>query len=98
MKLSAFLAETGIQAMTFGERIGLKQPNSIYRYIRGERMPSQEVMQAIARETGGRVTANDFYGIEAAALPASPEAAGNKPGTIAKEDLEPDAENDAGCC
>ena len=63
MKLSEFLAHTGIQPLEFGSRIGLKQPNSVYRYLRGERRPHGELLQAIIRESAGQVTANDFYDV-----------------------------------
>lgn len=61
MTLSEFLETTGFSPMEFGKTIGLEQPNSIYRYLRGERIPNAEIMHAITVQTTGLVQPNDFY-------------------------------------
>jgi len=50
----------------FAERIGVSAP-MISEYIAGTVWPGRETMEAIARETGGEVTANDFLQSESAA-------------------------------
>ena len=37
-----------------------KSPATVTAYLKGEAWPDRETMAAIARETGGEVTANDF--------------------------------------
>jgi DNA-binding transcriptional regulator YdaS (Cro superfamily) len=49
----------------FAERIG-KSPSTVTGYLDGSVWPTREAMQAIERETGGQVTANDFLHVEAA--------------------------------
>jgi hypothetical protein len=63
MKLAAWLETNSVKPMEFGERIGLKQPNSIYRYMRGERVPENAILAAIIRETGGSVGFEDFVSV-----------------------------------
>lgn len=43
----------------FARKIG-KAPSTITAYLDGRAWPDRETMAAIARETGGQVTANDF--------------------------------------
>lgn len=59
MDLSAWLTQSGISATTFGRLVGYTQPNSIYRVIRGDRRPSPETAEEIARATNGAVTMLD---------------------------------------
>lgn len=49
----------------FAARIGVT-PTMVTEYAEGRMWPRREVMQAIMRETGGQVTANDFLHPEAA--------------------------------
>ena len=49
----------------FAARIG-KSPGTLSAYLDGRAWPSRDAMEAIARETGGAVTANDFVQVEAA--------------------------------
>lgn len=64
-----------------------------------DEVPAERVI-AVERATEGSVKRYelrpDLYPPENAM--ADPAAAGNKPSTIAEEDLEPDQENDQGCC
>lgn len=43
-----------------------KAPGTVTAYLNGKAWPSRDAMQAIERETGGDVTANDFVQVEAA--------------------------------
>lgn len=49
----------------FAGQIG-RTPSMITDYCEGRAWPDRETMEAIVRETGGEVTANDFLQIEAA--------------------------------
>ncbi len=70
MQLGPWLKTNSINAVEFGRRIGLKEPNSIYRYIQGTRRPATRMIEAIFKETNGAVTPNDFFDIaEEAAEP-----------------------------
>lgn len=77
MELEAYLIREDIPSLEFGERIGLKQPNSIYRYLRGTRKPRPDIMANIIAETGGQVTPNDFFADELLAA-RHPEAAARR--------------------
>jgi DNA-binding transcriptional regulator YdaS (Cro superfamily) len=61
MTLAEWLAVNHVSHDDFAARIGAKR-SSVTRYVSGERMPRPEKLAAIARETGGLVTANDFVG------------------------------------
>lgn len=60
MTLREYLDEKGESPLAFGRRIGLKQPGSVYRWLRGDRIPSRTFMRKIVDATNGQVTANDF--------------------------------------
>lgn len=64
MKLKDWLAENEVSVADFAARIG-RTAESVRRYAAGERIPDKETMPLIAAETGGSVTANDFFGIAA---------------------------------
>lgn len=49
----------------FAEKIG-RTPSMVTDYCDGNAWPDRETMEAIVRETGGEVTANDFLHTEAA--------------------------------
>jgi transcriptional regulator with XRE-family HTH domain len=66
MTLKDWLAEQQLSPADFAARIG-RTAESVRRYSNGERIPDKETMPVIARETGGLVTANDFFGIAPAA-------------------------------
>ena len=59
MKLEQWLKSNNMSAAAFAKRIGVARC-SVYRYVSGERVPSRTYMGAILKETGGKVTANDF--------------------------------------
>lgn len=64
MTLDQYLSDTGTTETVFAERVKSTQPN-INRLRRGKHVPGKELMKEIFAATGGRVTANDFYGIAA---------------------------------
>lgn len=65
MRLADWLKETKTRRYVFAERIGVT-PQMITVYCDGSTWPPRDKMEAIARETDGKVTANDFMS------PASP--------------------------
>lgn len=60
MQLQAYLDEERITYTDFARRIGTKHARTVERYAKGARYPRKEMMAAIRRETGGRVTPDDF--------------------------------------
>lgn len=66
MTLKDWFEEQGIEAPEFARRIG-RSTEAVRRYLNGDRIPDRSTMPLIVRETNGRVTANDFFGIEVAA-------------------------------
>lgn len=64
MKLRDWLDANGVTVPELATRIN-RTPEAVRRYANGERIPDREAMPLIAAETGGAVTANDFFGIEA---------------------------------
>lgn len=59
MTLAEWLTANRVSHDDFAARIGATR-SSVTRYASGERIPRPPKMAAIARETGGQVTANDF--------------------------------------
>lgn len=62
MKLADWLREQGLTQEAFGRRIEV-QPQSVYRYCSGKRVPDDDVMRRIIAATDGAVTPNDFFGL-----------------------------------
>jgi len=62
MKLDQYLAELGLTEAEFARLTGLYQ-STIHRLKRGQ-IPGPATMAKIVAATGGKVSANDFYGIE----------------------------------
>jgi hypothetical protein len=60
MKLKDWLDQEKISPAVFAKRIETGTV-AVYRYLSGTRIPRPAVMAAITRETGGAVTAADFY-------------------------------------
>lgn len=67
MKLATWLSENGLNFVEFGARIE-RSGEAVRRYASGERIPDRETMPRIVRETGGSVTANDFFDLDHAAV------------------------------
>lgn len=63
MQLATFLQSSGLSAAEFGRRIGVGRA-TVTRWLSGDRLPNdRELMAKIFHETGGQVTANDFFGL-----------------------------------
>lgn len=61
MKLADWLKMTRTRKYIFARKIGVRA-SMVSDYCNGHAIPQRrDVMQAIVRETGGRVTPNDFY-------------------------------------
>lgn len=64
MKLETYIREKDITVESVAAQCGCSVQN-VYYWMNGRHSPSKEHMQRIFELTGGAVTANDFYGIEA---------------------------------
>jgi transcriptional regulator with XRE-family HTH domain len=60
MKLKEWLEASGLKQKEFADKIGVSLM-SLSLYLHKGRIPRPAVMAAITRETGGAVTAADFY-------------------------------------
>jgi transcriptional regulator with XRE-family HTH domain len=65
MNLDDYLTLKNLARPAFADLIGTT-PQSLARYLDRSRIPKKETMVRIAEVTSGLVTANDFYGTEAA--------------------------------
>ena len=61
MRLMDYLKSEALTFTAFAKLIGTKHPRTVERYAKGTRIPSPKMMNAITRETSGKVTANDFF-------------------------------------
>lgn len=61
MKLIDYLRTHHISPRDFKKKIGVDSLNTIYRYMRGERIPRADIMERIVEATGGAVQPNDFF-------------------------------------
>lgn len=61
MKLSTYLELNDLSHEEFSKKIFVTA-TAVRRYSSGARIPRLDVMDRIAKETGGTVTANDFFG------------------------------------
>lgn len=74
MKLADWLKMTKTRQYVFASKIGVS-PGMVSDYCNGHAIPQRpEVLVAIARETGGLVTPNDFYDLSMAAGAPGTEA------------------------
>lgn len=64
MKLADWLKKTKTRRYAFAQRIGVRA-SVVSDYCKGRYCPRPKVAEAIIRETGGEVTANDFLSIAA---------------------------------
>lgn len=60
MLLKDWLVSQQISPLDFGRKLGLKEPNSIYKWLQGVRIPRKEFLLKINRLTEGEVTYMDF--------------------------------------
>jgi DNA-binding transcriptional regulator YdaS (Cro superfamily) len=65
MKLETWLTKNCVRRSEFAERIGVV-PSMITAYCAGESVPQPKTMEEIFRQTGGKVTPNDFHNLERA--------------------------------
>jgi transcriptional regulator with XRE-family HTH domain len=61
MKLIEYLREQNLTDEQFAEQVG-KSKWAVRKWMYGQRVPRHNEMQSIALLTGGKVTANDFFG------------------------------------
>lgn len=61
MQLIDYLLSRGLHPRAFAEMIDVSEV-TVHRYLEGKRIPRRDIMQRIVKETGGLVTANDFFG------------------------------------
>jgi len=59
MKLSEYIAASGLSQTDFGKLIG-RSPQRVHEWTTGRKIPRADALAAIERATGGRVTAVDF--------------------------------------
>jgi transcriptional regulator with XRE-family HTH domain len=64
MKLQDYLNQSGLTATQFAAVVD-SSVSSITRAARGHVTPSKELMEKIFLHSGGRVTPNDFFDLEA---------------------------------
>lgn len=60
MKLADYLTTHGLDDTAFGAKVG-RDRSTIFRIRTGTHKPSPDLMEAIARETGGLVQPNDYF-------------------------------------
>ena len=60
MKFSKFVEDSTKSIAEIAEEIQVS-PQTIHKYVKGERIPEPDIMQRIFTATNGQVTANDFY-------------------------------------
>lgn len=62
MRFSDFIEESGKSRTEVANELGCSR-QAVRRYVLGERIPRADEMQKIFEWSGGKVTANDFYGL-----------------------------------
>ena len=62
MKLCEYLESKKISQYDFAAVVKVSQA-AIQRYVKGKRIPDEEIMPRILVATEGAVTANDFYNL-----------------------------------
>lgn len=70
MTLAEWLEAEKVSNTEFAARI-TRTAEAVRRYANGERIPDKGTMPLIVEATGGKVTANDFFGIAAPAQAAA---------------------------
>jgi transcriptional regulator with XRE-family HTH domain len=73
MRLDRYLKRQKISPEVFAEMIGV-HPTTIYRFIQGLSFPKSANLRRIAEATKGKVSANDFMGVQRP--PAAPGGRG----------------------
>ena len=60
MKLAQYIRETGTNAAAFGRQVGVKNRQTMFKYIAGDRLPPPETARLIVEATDGKVTLLDL--------------------------------------
>ena len=60
MKLATYLKNNELNAAEFAGQIDVHE-KTVYRYLRGARIPNRQTILRIKTATKGQVTANDFF-------------------------------------
>jgi|TARA_X000001388_G_C2217777_1_gene117966 predicted transcriptional regulator len=63
MILNQYIKKEGISVSKFADKCKIPLP-TMSKYYYGEKIPRQENMMKIYKQTEKKVTANDFYGIK----------------------------------
>ena len=63
MTLNEYMAKEKISMRDMAVSIGVTY-EAIRKYANGERIPKSDILKKITRQTGGAVTANDFYSLK----------------------------------
>ena len=63
MQLSDYLRINGISFAAFARAIGTPHARTVERYAKGQAIPNRAMMPKVIAETGGAVTADDFFAI-----------------------------------
>lgn len=63
MKLEEFIAQSELSVSAFAKLVGASD-SAVQFWCVGKRIPRMAHMQKIAEVTDGKVTADDFFGIE----------------------------------
>ncbi len=65
MTLAEYLKLENVKPSHFATRLGVSA-STVSRFLKGERVPSPQMLRRIAELTSNRVTPNDFMGISPA--------------------------------
>ena len=60
MHIKKFLEKSGTYYSDFAKKVAVT-PTSVFRYIKGTRLPDKDTLKKIYKETDGQVTPNDFF-------------------------------------
>jgi len=60
LHIEKFLKKSGQSYREFASKVAVT-PTSVFRYIKGTRLPDKETLKRIYKETEGQVTPNDFF-------------------------------------
>ena len=62
MTLKEFQKKEGLSHQKLAELLGVSAASTVYRWIKGTRMPGKSNMNLIKKKTKGKVKPEDFYG------------------------------------
>jgi transcriptional regulator with XRE-family HTH domain len=60
MRLHAWLVRNNVTVAKLADQLGIESASTVYRYIRGERVPTAGMIEKIGNITGGDVKREDF--------------------------------------